>query len=51
LNFEQLGLSTAAYIRESQRLGLADVKDTTNTAFIPAYDQKIPQLHTKKKKN
>ena len=50
LNFEQLGFSTAAYIRESQRLGLADVDDPTNTAFIPSYDQKIPQLHTKKKK-
>jgi sialate O-acetylesterase len=48
-DFEQQGLSTGAYIRESQRLGLADVKDTTNTVFIPAYDQKIPQLHTKKK--
>ena len=50
LNFEQLGFSTAAYIRESQRLGLDDVQDSTNTAFIPSYDQKIPQLHTKKKK-
>jgi len=50
LNFEQLGFSTAAYIRESQRLGLGDVQDSTNTAFIPSYDQKIPQLHTKKKK-
>jgi len=50
LNFEQQGFSTAAYIRESQRLGLADVRDPRNTAFIPSYDQKIPQLHTKKKK-
>jgi sialate O-acetylesterase len=50
LNFEELGFSTAAYIREAQRLGLADVKDAENTAFIPSYDQKIPQLHTKKKK-
>ena len=50
LNFEQLGFSTAAYIREAQRLGLADVNDPEHTAFIPAYDQKIPQLHTKKKK-
>ncbi|MDP6044777.1 MAG: hypothetical protein QGG25_04140, partial [Phycisphaerae bacterium] len=50
LNFEEMGLSTAAYIREAQRLGLADVKDLENTAFIPSYDQKIPQLHTKKKK-
>lgn len=50
LNFEQLGFSTAAYIRESQRLGLGDVQDPTNTTFIPSYDQKIPQLHTMKKK-
>ena len=50
LNFEELGVSTAAYIRESQRLGLDDVKVPANTAFIPSYDQKIPQLHTKKKK-
>ncbi|MEK6238029.1 MAG: sialate O-acetylesterase, partial [Planctomycetales bacterium] len=50
LNFEQQGLSTAAHIRESQRLGLADAGDLEHTAFIPAYDQKIPQLHTKKKK-
>jgi sialate O-acetylesterase len=50
LNFEEQGFSSAAYIRESQRLGLADVKDVANTAFIPSYDQKIPQLHTKKKK-
>ena len=49
-NFEEMGFSTAAYIRESQRLGLADIQDSTNTAFIPSYDQKIPQLHTKKKK-
>ncbi|MDA7882279.1 hypothetical protein N9A94_08230, partial [Akkermansiaceae bacterium] len=50
LNFEEKGLSSAAYIRESQRLGLMDAGDETNTVFIPAYDQKIPQLHTKKKK-
>ncbi|MBT3201982.1 MAG: hypothetical protein HN350_18940 [Phycisphaerales bacterium] len=50
LNFEQMGFSTAAYIREAQRLGLGDAKNTENTAFIPSYDQKIPQLHTKKKK-
>jgi sialate O-acetylesterase len=50
LNFEQMGVSTGAYIRESQRLGLADIKDPENTAYIPSLDQKIPQLHTKKKK-
>jgi len=49
-NFEVQGFSTAAYIRESQRLGLGDVQNTFNTAFIPTYDQKIPQLHTMKKK-
>ena len=45
-----MGFSTAAYIREAQRLGLADAKSQNNTVFIPSYDQKIPQLHTKKKK-
>jgi len=50
LNFEQHGFSTAAHIREAQRLGLADAKETANTVFVPSYDQKIPQLHTKKKK-
>ena len=50
LNFEEQGFSTAAYIREAQRLGLADTGDPAHTTFIPAYDQKIPQLHTKKKK-
>ncbi len=50
LNFEEQGFSTAAYIREAQRLGLADAGDPEHTAFIPAYDQKIPQLHTKKKR-
>ena len=50
LNFEEQGFSTAAYIREAQRLGLADVGDPEHTAFIPSYDQKIPQLHTMKKK-
>jgi sialate O-acetylesterase len=49
LNFEEQGLSTGAFIREAQRLGLADVGDPELTAFIPAYDQKVPQLHTKKK--
>ena len=50
LNFETEGFSTAAYIREAQRLGLADLNDPEHTAFIPCYDQKIPQLHPQKKK-
>jgi hypothetical protein len=49
-NFEEQGLSTASYIREAQRLGLADVGDRENTVYIPSDDEKIPQLHTKKKK-
>ena len=48
-NFEIWSNSTAAYIREAQRLGLADAGDSGNTSFLPAYDQKIPGLHPKKK--
>lgn len=50
LNFEIEGFSTAAHIREAQRLGLADLNDPEHTGFIPVYDQRIPQLHTQKKK-
>ena len=50
LTFELEGLSTASYIRESQRLGLADVQDPLHTAYIPSDDQRIPQLHPQKKK-
>ncbi|MEA3368064.1 MAG: sialate O-acetylesterase, partial [Planctomycetota bacterium] len=38
-----------SFIRESQRLGLTDLEDPTNTGFIPGYDQQIPGLHPKKK--
>lgn len=48
-NFETWSVSPGAFIRESQRLGLADVKDPTNTAFLPAYDIQIPGLHPFKK--
>lgn len=48
-NFEALDRDPASYIREAQRLGLAAVKDTKNTAFIPGYDQQIPGLHPVKK--
>jgi sialate O-acetylesterase len=50
LNFEMEGLSTASYIREAQRLGLADVQDPQHTGYIPSDDQRIPQLHPQKKK-
>jgi sialate O-acetylesterase len=48
-NFEAMAVGGAAYIREAQRLGLEDVGDPTNTAFLPAYDVQIPGLHPKKK--
>ena len=50
LNFEEEGFSTGAFIRESQRLGLADAGNPDHTAYIPSDDQQIPQLHTAKKK-
>ena len=50
LNFEEEGFSTGAFIRESQRLGLADAGNPDHTAYIPSDDQQIPQLHTEKKK-
>jgi len=49
-NFEVWSVSGGALIREAQRLGLADLDDPTNTAFLPAYDVQIPGLHPKKKR-
>jgi len=48
-NFETWSVSPGAFIREAQRLGLADLKDPENTAFLPAYDVQIPGLHPQKK--
>jgi len=48
-NFEVWSDSSGAYIREAQRLGLADLKDPANTAFLPADDVQIPGLHPVKK--
>jgi len=48
-NFEVWSVSPGAYIREAQRLGLADLEDPANTAFLPAYDIQIPGLHPVKK--
>jgi sialate O-acetylesterase len=50
LNFEEQGFSTGAFIRESQRLGLADAGNPKFAAYISSDDQRIPQLHTAKKK-
>jgi len=49
-NFEELSYGGAAYIREAQRLGLVDVGDPQNTAFLPAYDVQVPGLHPRKKR-
>ena len=49
-NFEAQAIDAAPYIRESQRLGLADVENQTNLVFIPGYDVSIPGLHPKKKR-
>jgi sialate O-acetylesterase len=48
-NFEELSYAGGPFIRESQRLGLADVGDPKNTAFLPAYDVQVPGLHPGKK--
>ena len=48
-NFETWSVSGGAFIREAQRLGLADLADPENTAFLPAYDIQIPGLHPQKK--
>lgn len=48
-NFEAWSVAPSAYIREAQRLGLADLSDPQNTGFIPGYDVQIPGLHPHKK--
>jgi sialate O-acetylesterase len=48
-NFEVWSVSGGAFIREAQRLGLSDLDDPGNTAFLPAYDTQIPGLHPAKK--
>jgi len=49
-NFETWSVAPGAYIREAQRLGLSDLEDPTNTAFLPGYDIQIPGLHPHKKR-
>lgn len=49
-NFEVKAIANGPFIRESQRLGLADVGDPENTEFIPAYDVQKPGLHPGKKR-
>lgn len=49
-NFEIESIDPGPYIRESQRLGLADVENQNNLVFIPAYDVRVPGLHPGKKR-
>jgi sialate O-acetylesterase len=49
-NFETWSVAPGAYIREAQRLGLNDLEDPANTAFLPGYDIQIPGLHPHKKR-
>jgi sialate O-acetylesterase len=49
-NFETESIDAAPYIREAQRLGLADVENQTNLMFIPGYDVIVPGLHPSKKR-
>ena len=38
-----------AFIREAQRLGVADLNDPVNNGYIPAYDVQVAGLHPSKK--
>lgn len=49
-NFEAESYAAGPFIREAQRLGLADAGDPEHTAFIPGYDIQIPGLHPSKKR-
>jgi sialate O-acetylesterase len=48
-DFEMESIDPGAYIRESQRLGLADVENQNNLVFIPGYDIISPGLHPRRK--
>lgn len=49
-NFETESIDPGPYIREAQRLGLADVQNQNNLMFIPGYDVRVPGLHPPKKR-
>ncbi len=49
-NFEKLSIEGGPWIREAQRLGVADVEGEALTAFLPAYDVQVPGLHPGKKR-
>ncbi len=49
-NFEALSNEGGPWIREAQRLGVADVEGEALTTFLPAYDVQVPGLHPSKKR-
>jgi len=49
-NFESLSNEGGPWIREAQRLGVADVGNDEITAFLPAYDVQVPGLHPSRKR-
>jgi sialate O-acetylesterase len=49
-NFEVEARAAGPYIREAQRLGLADVANQKNLVFLPGYDVQVPGLHPSKKR-
>ncbi|MGM0488423.1 MAG: hypothetical protein ACQESR_16895 [Planctomycetota bacterium] len=49
-NFEAFSIDGGPWIREAQRLGVADVESEALTAFLPAYDVQVPGLHPRKKR-
>ncbi|MBT8044463.1 MAG: sialate O-acetylesterase [Verrucomicrobiae bacterium] len=50
-NFEVYSRDNGPWIREAQRLGLADIGDPDHTEYIPPYDVQIPGLHPGKKRD
>jgi sialate O-acetylesterase len=48
-NFEEQSMGPS-FIREAQRLGVADLNDPANTVYIPAYDVQVKGLHPAKKR-
>ena len=49
LNFEEFAFAGGPWTRDAQRLALGDLANTNRVVYIPSHDQKVPQLHTKKK--
>jgi sialate O-acetylesterase len=49
-NFEARAAMGPPFIREAQRLGVADMNDPANIGYIPAHDVQVAGLHPTKKR-